>query len=226
MYNEGKPEGYPAGVVIMENQEKRSDPVCRAVRALRESIGETQQQFANRLHIAISTAVRYELTRPPRGEALVQFINLAATAGQAGLADFFRKAFVDQIGYDLAPPGPSEKCGLPEAPGELQEVEYLRLILRAAHVGLPGFDRQRAIWYQLRQPIAEEGVKRATIRALIGGLYQEVSRRIERGETDEAIVSAASADPDIVKKMIARLRRGSSADVDQELISELMSEAA
>lgn len=214
----------------MSNDEKRLEPLCRAVRALRESIGDTQQRFANRLNIAISTAVRYELTRPPSGEALAHLMNLALESGQTELAELFRKALADQMGCEIAipgaAPGSAEQCGLPPTPGESEEVEYLKLILRGAQVGLPGFETQRTAWRQMRQQIAADGVRRATIRALIAGLYQEVSRRLSQGESDESVIAAATADPEIVRKMIARLREASSPGADQDLISELMAQAA
>jgi transcriptional regulator with XRE-family HTH domain len=51
--------------------------VTDAVRRLRVALGDTQQQFAARTGLAISTVVRYELSRPPKGDALEQFKSLA-----------------------------------------------------------------------------------------------------------------------------------------------------
>lgn len=48
-----------------------------AVKDLRAALGDTQQAFAHRLGLAISTVVRYELTRSPRGAELGRFYNLA-----------------------------------------------------------------------------------------------------------------------------------------------------
>ncbi len=55
--------------------------VTNAVKQLRLALGDTQQQFAARTGLAISTVVRYELSRPPRGEALLPFRKLAQEHG-------------------------------------------------------------------------------------------------------------------------------------------------
>ena len=60
--------------------------VTDAVRRLRLALGETQQQFAARTGLAISTVVRYELSRPPRGNALEQFKALAEKNGLREIA--------------------------------------------------------------------------------------------------------------------------------------------
>ncbi len=218
----------PPGLGNPEHDEKRLDPLCRAVRSLREAMGETQQQFATRLHIAISTAVRYERSRPPRGEALATFLNLAVTIGESEIAEVFRGALSGQLGYQVNLPGSGDQCGLPAIPDEAVEIEYLKLILRAAHVGLPGFEEQRAAWQRLRQPSAEDGIKRATIRALIMGLYEEILKRMARGESDQTIIAAATADPETVRRLLVRLRQSGGVPginrvgVDQEFVSELL----
>jgi transcriptional regulator with XRE-family HTH domain len=66
--------------------------VTDAVRRLRRALGETQQQFAARTGLAISTVVRYELSRPPRGEAIRQFKDLAAQNGLNDIAATFAYA--------------------------------------------------------------------------------------------------------------------------------------
>lgn len=72
--------------------------VLEAVRALRQSIGDTQQQFAGRLSLAISTVVRYELTRPPKGAALISFHQLALKQGRNDLANIFWDAAAEELG--------------------------------------------------------------------------------------------------------------------------------
>jgi transcriptional regulator with XRE-family HTH domain len=73
-------------------------PLCDAVRSLREALGDTQQQFAHRLGMAISTVVRYELTRPPSGEALAHLQRVAQDANQDGLAKTFYDAAIKEAG--------------------------------------------------------------------------------------------------------------------------------
>jgi len=72
--------------------------VQEAVKALRLAIGDTQQQFAARLGLAISTVVRYELSRPPKGPVLFQFHHLAAEHDQRELARLFWEAGAADIG--------------------------------------------------------------------------------------------------------------------------------
>jgi hypothetical protein len=75
--------------------------VLDAVRALRTRLGQTQQVFAERtLNIAMSTAVRYELSRPPRGRMLVKLLKLAESSGFPEQADVFRKALNRDLGAE------------------------------------------------------------------------------------------------------------------------------
>ena len=74
------------------------DPVVvrQAVRSLRERFRETQQQFAARMGWAISTVVRYELSRAPKGKALAELLRLAAQNGFDDLAETFRFQLVGE----------------------------------------------------------------------------------------------------------------------------------
>ncbi|SPF32062.1 hypothetical protein SBA4_1090008 [Candidatus Sulfopaludibacter sp. SbA4] len=71
--------------------------VTEAVRSLRKRLGDTQQQFANRLGMAISTVVRYELSRPPRGKVLRTLEALAVNSAGFREAAIFRNAFFDEF---------------------------------------------------------------------------------------------------------------------------------
>jgi transcriptional regulator with XRE-family HTH domain len=63
-----------------------------AVKELRLAVGDTQQDFAQRLGLAISTVVRYERSRPPKGKALAQMAEVAESIGHAALAQKFAGA--------------------------------------------------------------------------------------------------------------------------------------
>lgn len=78
--------------------------VTEAVRSLRQHLGDTQQQFAARLSLAISTVVRYELSRPPRGKHLAQFERLATEHRLNKEATVFRNALNLEL---FGPPGNS-----------------------------------------------------------------------------------------------------------------------
>jgi transcriptional regulator with XRE-family HTH domain len=79
--------------------------VSAAIRALRTSLGESQQAFAWRMKTAIRTIARYETRRPPKGLMLASFLHLAVAAGQPDLAGVFRKALYEEIErtYGLTP---------------------------------------------------------------------------------------------------------------------------
>lgn len=52
-------------------------PRCFVIKALRQAVGDTQQQFAQRMGWAISSVVRYETSRTIQGVALVAAERLA-----------------------------------------------------------------------------------------------------------------------------------------------------
>ncbi|MEN6533142.1 MAG: helix-turn-helix transcriptional regulator [Bryobacteraceae bacterium] len=85
-----------------------------AVRELRKEFGETQQEFATRLGLAISTVVRYELSREPSGEILLTLGRLAEEKNRRDLRDMFSRAYLH------------EKT---EEPGTDKALLYLSLVL-------------------------------------------------------------------------------------------------
>jgi transcriptional regulator with XRE-family HTH domain len=74
------------------------DPVVKAVKALREHFGESQQAFANRLGISIRAIANYEKDRVPTGMALVSLARASSVAGKRDLTNTFMKAFMDELG--------------------------------------------------------------------------------------------------------------------------------
>ena len=72
--------------------------VTEAVKTLRLHLGDTQQSFATRLGLAISTAVRYESTRAPRGRALAQLYDVAKQHGCDAAAQVFHGALAKEMG--------------------------------------------------------------------------------------------------------------------------------
>ena len=59
--------------------------------ALRNAIGETQQQFAQRIGTTVTTVARYETNRPPKGAALEQLSALARSVGKLEIAYVFER---------------------------------------------------------------------------------------------------------------------------------------
>ena len=88
------------------------NPVSDAVRKLRESLNQTQQEFAQRLGTAITTIARWETTRPPKGKALSDLSALAHDSAALNsdskqgdsatlfreLATLFRNALAKELG--------------------------------------------------------------------------------------------------------------------------------
>lgn len=69
-----------------------------AVRTLRESLGMSQQAFANKLGLSIRAIANYEKDRRPGGDALVKMGSLAADHGLGELRDVFRLALKENLG--------------------------------------------------------------------------------------------------------------------------------
>jgi transcriptional regulator with XRE-family HTH domain len=78
----------------------RDDAVSLTIRKLRQALGESQQQFAHRLNMAIRTIARYETVRPPRGLALVQLQRTAEAHGLDEYAAVFRRAAAAAVGVE------------------------------------------------------------------------------------------------------------------------------
>jgi transcriptional regulator with XRE-family HTH domain len=85
--------------------------VRTAVRELRLGLNDTQQQFAARINLAISTVVRYELTRAPSGKALTKLFELADRYRFREQAEVFRSALIEEFGLNL--PGTLNKLADP-----------------------------------------------------------------------------------------------------------------
>ncbi len=191
----------------MDNK-KDPGPTCQAVRSLRESFGDTQQHFAGRLNMAISTVVRYELTRPPKGEVLVRFMNLADANGRTDLAEIFRQTISRELGYEVPIPARGES-GLPYTPSEMQEHESLSLILRLAQSGVPKYVKLRDRWYNLRQSIVDDQTKGDLIRSAGAGFLLDLYRRLDAGQSEDEIVSAFPSYPaDTIRTVIKGKRDG------------------
>jgi len=74
------------------------NPVSDAVRKLRECLGQTQQEFAHSLGVAITTVARWETTRPPKGKILAELERLATENHQSELVHVFDDALMADLG--------------------------------------------------------------------------------------------------------------------------------
>jgi transcriptional regulator with XRE-family HTH domain len=107
--------------------------LTETVRKLRFALGDTQQEFAHRLGLAIATVVRYEHNRPPKAKALVQLERVARENGLDEYAATFRAALKADLGSGSASEFTPGRYG--SLSGEEQDLlEALELALkRAAH---------------------------------------------------------------------------------------------
>jgi transcriptional regulator with XRE-family HTH domain len=71
-------------------QEKK---LAEAVRSLRATLNETQQQFSDRLGVVVRTVTRYEVEKPPSGDILLTLSKIAGEAGRSDLAEAFDNAY-------------------------------------------------------------------------------------------------------------------------------------
>ncbi|HZT34896.1 MAG TPA: helix-turn-helix domain-containing protein, partial [Nitrososphaera sp.] len=71
--------------------------MSKAVIELRQSLGLNQQQFANRLKMAMTSIARYETSRTPKGKTLAQFARLAEQSGRHDIASIFDRALAAEI---------------------------------------------------------------------------------------------------------------------------------
>jgi len=66
---------------------------------LRAALGDSQQQFANRLQTAVTTVARYETSRPPSGTALADLARLASDIGRGDLVFEFLSALGREMNF-------------------------------------------------------------------------------------------------------------------------------
>jgi transcriptional regulator with XRE-family HTH domain len=80
--------------------ERPRSEISEAVISLRKALGDTQQQFAQRIKTSITTIARWETNRPPSGHVLRVLSRFAHDAGLKEFAEIFGKAYVDESGSE------------------------------------------------------------------------------------------------------------------------------
>jgi transcriptional regulator with XRE-family HTH domain len=75
----------------------KKQKLMKMVRELRQHLGLTQTEFAEKLGQGMSTIQRYEQLVPPRGRALARIITIAEKAGRHDIADGLRGAYADEV---------------------------------------------------------------------------------------------------------------------------------
>src|SRR5689334_11883958 len=77
--------------------DRERSPLSEALIQLRQTLGHSQQQFASRTGLAVTTIARYETSRPPRGRELGIFHRLAVEAHRPDIAAAFGEAMADEL---------------------------------------------------------------------------------------------------------------------------------
>lgn len=187
----------------MKKSSKERNPVSEALRSLRVvGLNESQQEFAQRLNIAIRTVARYESGQPPHGKALGKLARLALDLGFNDQAAVFRVALENDMGVPVPIPqkGPTTGVGFrrwsPEEQkwikalevlmdqvkkhgGEIEPPRNLGKLLDAFHPPESNYN-WAASW---------EKTWRA-LQKVLQNPYVEVSRGIEVGEVEEMQATA------------------------------------
>jgi transcriptional regulator with XRE-family HTH domain len=104
------------------------------VRKLRLGLGDTQQDFAQRLQTAIRTVARWEAGHWPNNRTVAQLEQLARVHGFTDLADGFRTGLSKAIGTRLALVAEFDpRLNLPKTREEKILVHSFLLALRSQH---------------------------------------------------------------------------------------------
>ncbi|MFB3778737.1 MAG: helix-turn-helix domain-containing protein [Bryobacteraceae bacterium] len=158
---------------------RSTDPLITAVRKLREGLGDTQQEFADRLGLAIATVVRYEHNRTPRGKALARLEQAATASGFDQCAALFRNALVDEFG--APPPSPKTRTIQCRSDDEMALVDALLYVVRLQ--GAPAYAKAaRAVRRALR-PVLEDRRRTAETDEALEAQRNAIVRLLEKGRT-------------------------------------------
>lgn len=85
-------------VMAMNGAGKKRNAASRAVKELRETLGKTQQAFANEIRAAVTTVARWETSNPPpRGDTLLKLARIAYRRNLTRLATDFTLLYFEEI---------------------------------------------------------------------------------------------------------------------------------
>ena len=157
-----------------------SSELVAAVRKLRIALEDTQQQFAQRLGLAIATVIRYEHNRPPRAKALAKLEQLAAAHGLDEYAAVFRRALSNELG--APPPAPTGLTISVKDQEEMKLVIALLDILRK-----PFFAKEAKSVKRILVPVAVQHQRDAEFHEAIETSKLAIMRLLKAGHTAEDI---------------------------------------
>jgi transcriptional regulator with XRE-family HTH domain len=76
---------------------RKKSELSKTVAELRKRLGLSQQEFSNRMGVALNTIARYETAREPEGLVLLRLAQIARAEGHSDLAWEFDYAFLGWI---------------------------------------------------------------------------------------------------------------------------------
>ncbi len=76
---------------------------AEAIKQLRTHLCESQQQFSNRLGVAVRTVARYEAAKPPSGHVLLRLAQIANESGREDLRHTFLEAEEIEVSARVSP---------------------------------------------------------------------------------------------------------------------------
>ena len=166
-------------------------PLIAAVARLRQALKLTQQEFADRLGIAIATMVRYENNRVPRGKALSRLEALAAANGFEDLAELFRTALVEELG--ALPPSEQDPMIQFRSNEERELVEALLDTLRQPKHAAKANAIRKAL-----EPVVHNRRRRAEEDDAVGAQRNAIAGLLDKGRSPEEIMRLLRTTADAV----------------------------
>ena len=186
--------------------------ITNAVRSLRKRLGDTQQQFAHRLGMAISTVVRYELSRPPRGKVLADLQRLAENNGFYREAAIFQKAFNEEFDIESADLPRSLALRL----GNKREEELFETLAWAFR-----YSENRTVLQNIEKQLEICRIEKAKFESAIEeacAVFLSVAHWAERDLPPETISERLSVSPELVRLWLTILAAGMTLDTVENLL--------
>jgi transcriptional regulator with XRE-family HTH domain len=149
-----------------EEKFQNSKRLREAVLGLRNRLGLTQTEFAHRIGKGLATVQRYEGVVPPKGPALVQLMTLASELGETSLAEVFREAVSQEIGFSVPVPRTGTDPEFVLKPGEQAHFNALAEFLRN-----PARSQEREQWGRLFSAFQAEQAQAEALRLRNEGIW-------------------------------------------------------
>ncbi len=162
-----------------------------AVKQLRDALGLTQTEFAQKLGRGLSTVQRWERDVPPRDEALLPLVYLAHSSGHEEIARSLRSMLSTELGLQvITAETPISKTYTPVAV-PIAEIELLDGIFqRATQDEIPEYKEILTRWYGITRRIRLETTRsREKEMEALKARLRDIKAIIVAGKPDDFIVT-------------------------------------